>query len=221
MRLNLPSYSCSRFELHADFDVPLSAGPAISSVMEQTHNDVSTTGTDTKTARFGSRLYIDGIIHRAFGQLSMTPNEGRLDIGLIMQLNEADSSLPAPPRRMKPVTALIAVAAQLFDPTDVSCESTFEYGTKQGHISKITLPIPLLAPANPDGITHIEAATFSNRTGDGIQYHITITQSDDTGLVIHIVEFESTTDWSRRSIRGLLNRARDISTQLLVPKGEH
>lgn len=78
--------------------------------------------------------------------------------------------------------------------------------------------MPLIAPVDPEGITHIESAVFSSRFGDAVRYSISVSQDADSDLIAHTVDFESTTDWSRNSMRELLSQAKSISARLLIPQ---
>ena len=224
MKLNLPNYGCIRFEFRADFDVPLDSYPAIHSVMKQTathvHDSFSAGDAGTTVAVFGSKFVIAGINHRAVGNLSVTPRDDNLGVGVWMLLNKVDSSLSRPPRGFKPISVLTAALAQMFDPASVNCNATFGYDLAKGYKSKITFPMPLIIPGDPEGITHIESAEFSSRDDDDIRYRIFVRQDAASGIIVHTVDFESTVDWSRSSIRGLLDNARTISARLVVREGD-
>ena len=223
MRLNLPNYDCIRFEFKADFEVPTGCYAAVHSVMEQTathvHAPVSADDGGATVAIFGSRFVIAGINHRAVGNLSTTPRNDDVGIGIWMLLNKAEGNLPRPPRSIKPISILTKAAARMFAPASSDCSATFEYDLAGGYKSKIALPTPLIVPDHPDGITHLESAEFSSREDDAIRYRILLRHDTDAGTIMHTVNFESAIDWSPGSIRGLLDRARSISTRLLILTG--
>lgn len=220
MKLNLPNYSCTRFQVRADFAVSADRYPAIRTIMEQTENhthDSRLPGEgDTSVAIFGSKFVIGGVNHRAVGNLSATQRNDSWGLGIWVLLNKAGNDLPRPPRNLKPISVLTAAAASTFDPASVACSATFEYDTAEGHRSSIALPIPLIVSGEHEGITHIESAEFSSRDENSIRYRISVRQSANFDTIVHTVDFESTIDWSRSSIRGLLDRARTISTRLLI-----
>lgn len=221
MRLNLPNMLCTSFALHSDFAVSLDQRSAISAVMEQTATHVHPAGTDnpeSTVAMFGSRFVISGISHRALGHLSVTQQEDRLDICILTRLNKISNALPRPPREYKPVAELTTAAARIFGVAGVSYSATFEYHRTEELRSRIALPMPLIAPVDPEGITHIESAVFSSRFDDAVRYSISVSQDADSDLITHTVDFESTTDWSRNSMRELLNQAKSISARLLIPQ---
>lgn len=192
--------------------------------MEQTathvHDPVSAGDAGTTVAVFGSRFVIAGINHRAVGNLSVNPGNDNIGVGVWMLLNKVDNPLSRPPRSFKPISALTAAAAQMFDPAGVNCKATFGYDLAKGYKSRITLPMPLIAPGEPEGITHIESVEFSSRDDDAIRYRILVRQDADSGVIVHTVDFESAVDWSRSSIRSLLDNARTISTRLVVREGD-
>lgn len=187
--------------------------------MEQTENDTHYSRTpgdgDTTVAIFGSKFVIGGVNHRAVGNLSATQRNADWGVGIWVLLDKAGNDLPRPPRSLKPISVLTAAAASTFDPASVACSATFEYDPAQGHRSRIALPMPLIVPGEHEGITHIESAEFSSRDRDAVRYRISVRQSANSDTIVHSVDFESTIDWSRSSIRGLLDRARTISTRLL------
>lgn len=224
MKLNLPNYGCIRFELEADFIAPLDFYAGIRSVMERTsthvHAPASADDVETTVAIFGSKFVIDGVSHRAVGNLSTTTRNDGLGIGVWMLLNKVEGDLPRPPRSIKPISVLTKMAARMFDSTRVDCSAIFEHDLAGGYRSGIALPMPLIVPDHPDGITHIESAEFSRRDNDGIRYRISLRQAVDAGIIVHTVNFASEIDWSPRSIRGLLNQAGSISARLLVRTGD-
>ena len=221
MKLNLPNYGCIRFQIRADLAVSADRYPAVRAVMEQTENHTHDSrlpgGGDTSVAIFGSKFVIGGVNHRAVGNLSATQRNDDWSVGIWILLNKAGNDLPRPPRGLKPISVLTAAAANTLDPASVACSATFEYDPAQGHRSRIALPIPLIAPGEHEGITHIESAEFSSRDADAVRYRISLRQSANSDTIVHTVDFESTIDWSRSSIRGLLDRARIISTRLIDP----
>lgn len=184
------------------------------------HDPVSAGDARTTVAVFGSKFVIAGINHRAVGNLSVTPGNDNIGVGVWMLLNKVDSPLSRPPRSFKPVSVLTTAAAQMFDPASVDCKATFEYDLSKGYKPKIALPMPLFVPGDPEGITHIESVEFSSRGDDAIHYRIFVRQDADSGAIVHTVDFESTMGWSRSSIRGLLDNARTISTRLVIREGD-
>lgn len=224
MKLNLPNYGCIRFEIETDFSAPLDCYAGIKSVIQQTsthvHGPVSADDVETTVAIFGSKFIIDGVSHRAVGNLSTTTRNEGLGIGVWMLINKVEGDLPRPPRGIKPISVLTNMAARMFDPARVDCSAIFEHDLAGGYRSGIALPVPLIVPDHPDGITHIESAEFSRRDNGAIRYRISLHQAVDAGMITHAVNFASEIDWSPRSIRGLLNQAGSISARLLVRTGE-
>ena len=141
---------------------------------------------------------------------------------------------------------MIEAASRLFGSVSVKCDAVFEYDRSYGFNSKVIYPMPLIVQENKDGITHIEngnrkqqgidshsTAGLSTkptlhrrhflrvgRDSDDVQYRILVVNSEDSDSFVHSVYgFEATTDVGRVGIRKLLDRARSISSQLLIRTG--
>ena len=127
--------------------------------------------------------------------------------------------LASPPREIRPVSLLTDSASQLFGTISVNCYTTFEYDKTKGFRSKVSFPVPLVVQEEREGITHIESAQFSRRDNDEIDYRILVLDPEDSASFLHSIDFETTLAIDHNSIRGLLSRARAISTRLVVREG--
>ena len=218
MRLNLPHYRCVYFELSSEFTISMDRDDDIWSLINQTHNFDPTHDNEGghRTAIFGSRTKAGGITHRVRGRLIRTTRPPELDIALFVAMSRTSDNLRPPPRSVRTVSLLVDASPRLFGPINISCRTTFQYDQRQGYKSKIALPIPLMIQEAKYGITHIESARFSRRTNDNIEYQIVVQHHEASDIFTHTVNFESTLELSLNSARSLLDRARLISTQLLI-----
>ena len=222
MRLNLTRFNCVQFDLFSDFPVSADKHAAISALMNQTHSHPASGEIDgePRTALFGSRTRTKGITHGFQGILTSTPEPTQLRITLSVSSSQADEELPPPPKTWRPVSLLVENASNLFGSISVGCRAVFIYDHRHGYESKITLPIPLRIQDDSDGITHIESAQFSRRNNDELEYRVLVVNLDDSDSLVHTIDFESTVELSLNSVRGLVDRARSISTRLLIQAGE-
>ena len=177
--------------------------------------------TVTKVAVFGSRFTVDGTLYQVRANVSKVKREHDTEFELSISSNRAPTGLKRPSRHIKPVALLIDAASELFGTIDVRCDAMFEYDSASGHQSALPLPMRLLAPEAPDGVTHLENAEFSRRDDTGVRYSIVVLNTDNSGLLVHAVHFEQSTELSRGLVRQLLDRAHAISDRLLVPAGEN
>ena len=171
---------------------------------------------ETKNALFGSRSKLGGITYQYLGLLSRTTSEDRVNYTFSITASPASDELPRPPRGVRPVSLPLQAAGKLFGHVEVNCVANFEYDLTQGFRSKISFPIPLILPGGTEEITHIEGAEFSHRANDNVQYRIRVAIHEDANLLDHWITFESNLELSQNSIRGLLDKARAISSRLLV-----
>ena len=222
MRLNLPHCHCIQFELISDFTASLEKDADILLLMNQTHNHDTTDEEPANpvSALFGSRTRTAGVTHRVRGRLTRTPRQSDLRIRLSVSSARASDNLRPPPREFRPVSRLVETSGWLFGPIDVSCSAVFEYERKQGYQSKISFPIPLMFQGEENGLTHIESAQFSRRDNDEIDYQVVVMNREESDSLIHSVSFKSNLELSLISVRGLVDKARSISTQLLLHTGE-
>ena len=224
MKLNLPNYDCVLFVVEASLDVPSEHEAAIRAVADSTsshvHDPVSDNDDRIKVAVFGSKFVIGDVNYRAAGTLSVAQSAPLTKADVLLITQKASDTLTRPPRAIKSATALTEAAARLFDQGTVECNATFEYSLSNGYLSKIALPMPLIHSGNPGGITHIESAEFSSRSGEAIDYRVVVRYDENHNTLTHAVNFSAVSDLSRRALRGLLAKASAISRQLLVQKGE-
>lgn len=187
------------------------------SLMRQTHgHNINDDTEGPPSAFFGAVTRNRGILHRVRGSLIMARHPTDLHIHLSVNSGRAPAGQRPPPRSYKPVSQLVEASGVLFGPIEVNCHAIFEYDQKQGYRSRISLPVPLINPEEADGITHIESAQFSRRDKDKIDYQIIVVKNDESETLTHSVIFESTLELNLVSVKGLVRRARQISTQLLA-----
>ena len=222
MRLNLADFNCAEFELLSEFIVPPSKNAEIEAFMRQTMvQDLGDAENQALIARFASKSEIAGITHRYIGTL--TKKQSKIEMGYALSItgNLAPDDLPPPPPDLEPVVGLVDAAAKLFGPVAVGYTAAFNYKQSQGYQSKIHFPVPLISPQGPNNITHIENALFSSRnSAGGVEYLILVESKDDTDSLAHSVNFSTVIELSHNSIRELLDRARSISTRLLIQPGD-
>ena len=222
MRLNLPNYHCTEFELTSDFSISKDKNAAIDAYMDLTLTEDPEADAEggTRTAYFGARSRNRGITHRVQGRLDKTIGLEELEIGLTILSTLASNQLGPPPREIKSVSFLVESAAELFGPVGVSCRAIFNYNAESGFASAVSLPIPLIVQAEGHSVTHLETMQLSRRENDEIVYKVIVASNDVPRLILHSVDFETTVEWSMKSVRELFAKARTISKQLLVQVGE-
>lgn len=224
MRLNLPNVHCREFSVESNFVVPKSTYEAIGQLMEGTlvhsHGPDDDYPEATVVAVFGSTFTVDGMLYRARANLSSSDRQDDVSVGLRIVHDKAPTGFARFQRGVKPVSMLVDAAAKLFGSIEFTCDALFDYDESSEYRSSLPLPIPLLAPEAPGGVTHIENAEFSRRDDTGIDYRILVLNSSDSSSVVHAVHFESVNEVTRRTIRQSLNRAHSISSRLLILTGE-
>ena len=146
----------------------------------------------------------------------MTRNPTDLDLLLSVTSNRASADLGTPPSAFRPVSLLVNASTELFGAIEVSCQAVFEYDQREGYRSKLVLPVPLMIPEEDGGVTHIESVQFSRRDNDQVDYQIIVMESDDSESLAHAISFTSTVELSLRSVKGLVDKARLISTRMLA-----
>ena len=225
MKLNLPNYDCVLFVVEASFDVSPEQDVAIRAIVASTSSHVhAPDGADDDeeiVAVFGSKFVIGASNYRAVGNLSIAQRAPSHKADVWLMTHKASDTLARPPRAIKSVTTLTESTGRLLDQGTIECNATFEYSPSSGYVSSIDLPIPLINSGNPGGITHIESAEFSSRSGDSIDYRVVVSNDEERNVLAHTVNFSSVGDLSRRSLRGLLGRASALSRQLLVQEGDN
>ena len=222
MRLNLPNYHCVQFRLTSEFSISKDRDAEIEAFMDLTHTHDPEPGEErgTRVALFGSRTRTKGITHQVQGRLTKTSVPTELDITLSVSSIRVSDQLGPPPKSYRPVTLLVESAAEFFGPVEISCSAVFNYDSELGYRSKISLPMPLMLQGGQIGVTHLESIQFSRRDNDEVDYRVIVANRDEAELFVHSVDFESTVELSRNSVRGLIDKARKISNQLLFRIGE-
>ena len=213
MRLDLPRHNCVSFELQGELTPLGDSDASFQDLMELTY--AQRIENDT-LAIFASRYVIRGTIHKVQGVIVRIEDGEESNFQVSIAVTRASSSLPRPPRTMRPVSRLLEVASDLFDKVNASCTASFEYKSSEGYRSRVVLPIVL--PIEPDrsGVTHIESAQFSRRDGDSVEYRVAVLPSDDFDGFLHVVNFDDSIPLDQASIRGLLTKAGSFSNSLVT-----
>lgn len=215
MRLNLPNHHCIAFSMVSQFTAPKEKDAEIQAFMDRTmtRQDEDDDGV-LVTAAYGSVSRSGGVPHRVSAVLTKKSREDGVAMTLMAEI-ERDAGIEPPPRGMRSVNYLIEAASDLFGPIDVACHALFEYDSALGFKSRARLPIPLIIPDDPNGVTHIESAQFSRRDADGIVYTIAVGEPDDGAGIAHSVDFESTVSLGHSQVRELFDSAISISMPLI------
>ncbi len=208
----------SEFSVAEEQDINIQA--FLSQTATHSHDSVKDNEEATLVSLFASRSRIGGVTHRIRCIVSRRLRQGVPRYRLSMTNNRSSDRLPAPPRGYRPVSVLVNAAPDLFGPVDVRCNAVFEYSESDDLRSKVTYPIPLIVHDEGNGITHIENAEFSRRDTEDIQYRILIANSEESDSFVHSVSFDTATDLSPTGIRNLFDRARSISSQMLIRTGD-
>ena len=210
--------------MESDFVVSKPTYEAIGQFMEKTLTHSHGPDNDHPEAMivavYGSTFTIEGTQYRVRANLSSVDQEEDVRIALRIVHDKSPTGSTRFGRGVKPVSMLIDASNQLFGPIELVCDVLFEYNESSEYRSSLPLPIPILAPEVPDGVTHIENAEFSRRDDNGVDYRILVLNSSDLGSLVHAVHLESVSEVTRSSIRQSLNRAHSISNRLLTLKGE-
>ena len=212
------SHLCDSFAMSSRFTVGWEFDSVLTTFMFRTylteHDDGR--GVDvTQRAHFGSLLTTVGGAYVAGGHLTRIPFKDTIEVALSFTVDVAAASQRRPPRIIKPVFDLLKGAPVLFGKRPFSCTVEFAYDDDQGVRSAFPLPMGLVLPQGAGGITHIENATFSRRTDQGLVYSVFVMPPEGTDPLKHFVEFEEEFTLSRGAVGQVLRRARGMSSQLL------
>ena len=215
MRLNLPRHNCIHFGILAEVTVSKENDAAIKSFMDQAATHTHVHEEHTHVAIFGSRSQIGGTTHRIRGSLQRSVDaEDVRSVRLSITNDRASDTLRRPPTSIKPVSHLIEASSRLFGSIGITCNSIFEYDESTHYRSSVRFPMPLMIRDHPAGITHIEQAQFSRRVNNTCEYRISV--SENASSFTHSIDFEPTVLLNRKSIVQLFEKARAISSQLLI-----
>ena len=219
MRLNLTRHNCNHLGLRGQFNVSKEKDDEVLSFLDQTETHIHRhEENDSTFAFFGSRSQVAGTTYRVQGSLRRSVDaDGLRSIELIVTNDLARGTLRRPPSGIRPVSDLIEASHRLFGAFEITCNATFEYNEKQGYRSTMRLPFELIVPEDTAGITHIEAAQFSRRVGDVVEYRIAI--SDDADSFTHQIGFEKNIRFGSSSLAELLVMAKRISNQFIEING--
>ena len=224
MRLDLPRHNCIHFAISGEARVAVDKNDAIHSLMFQTvnytHSSAGDDSEDTLVAIFGSRSRVRGIMYRVRATLSQRVEGSEYIYTISIEYNRASEQLRPPPRRIRPVSILIDNASQLFDIITFDCEGVFEYHQSDGYTSKFQFPLPMIFQDDSRGITHMERAEFSNRSGDDVQYTVSVFPDHEQNFVEHMVGLQRDIQINRNAIRALFGETSMISSRLVHHAGE-
>ena len=209
---------CDSFAMSSRFTVGWELDSVLTTFMSRTHLTEHDDGRGvdvTQRAHFGSLLTAAGGTYVSGGHLTRIPFQDTIEIALSFGVDVAAVSQRRPPRFIKPVFELLRGAPVLFGKRPFSCIAEFAYASDQGVRSAFPLPMGLARPQGAGGITHIENATFSRRTDQGLVYSVFVIPPEDTEPLKHVVEFEEACTLSRGAVGQVFRRARGMSSQLL------
>ena len=219
MRLNLPRHNCVRFAISGEFTVDEDSDGEVLALMDSTEGHTHTDDDEnTRVAFFGSRFRVAGINHQVRGILyrSVDVNDVR-KMRTSITNERASDTLRRPPGTVRPISRLLDVAERMFGEIEVSCTAIFEYDVSNEFSSRVRFPIPLFVQDVGSGISHVEHAEFSRRINDEIEYRVSV--SEDSDSLMHAVSFEENIPLDGKSIARLFDRARSISSGLIVQNG--
>ena len=219
MRLDLLRFNCINFSLSAEVRTARDHVERIQDVMSQTVCHRLAVDEEGETlvlgASFGSVSKLRNGTYRIRSRLVDSLDENEHVVSLEVEYEIAPDGLSPPPRGMRPVSVLIDNSSDVFGVISVTCHAFFEYNQSGGFLSSINFPLPLMLQDEARGITHIESAQFSLRSGDNVLHTVIVTTNSETGSVGHMVEFEKEVQLNRAAIRALFNEAVAISTRLV------
>ena len=218
MRLNLPRHNCVHFGISGELTVSEKDDGAIQSFIARTgtHSHERSEGRGS-VALFGSRSRFGDANLRVLGSISRSPGpDEQRSIQLSLTIDRIRDQLRRPPSVFRPVSMLVDAACGLFGTIKLNCDARFEYDRLQRYASKARFPAPLIVQEGSAGITHIDGAQFSRRVSGETEYRISVTVSDDGASFVHSVDFETEVLLDRRAIHRLFERARSISSELLI-----
>ena len=172
-------------------------------------------------AVFGSISKMRNGRYRLRGSLAHSSDENDGIVRFAVAYDIAPDSLPPPPRAVRPVSTLVDNVSQLLGLFTLNCEAVFEYRQPDGHLSKVRFPIPLVLQDAAEGITHIESAEFSSRSGNDVRYNVAVTPNPEGDAVEHLVELNREVPLNRTAIRALFDETVSISSRLVERMGEN
>lgn len=216
MRLNLSRHNCVHFGISGEFTVSEKDDRAIQSFVAQTgtHSHIRNDGKGSM-ALFGSRSQFGDVNLRVLGSITRSPGpDEQRSIRLALTIDRIRDRLERPPSVFRPVSKLVDAASGLFGTIRVSCDAVFEYD--QRYVSKARFPSPMILQEGSAGITHIDGAQFSRRVDGETEYRISITVPDDGASFVHSVDFVTTVQLDRKAIHRLFERARSLSSELVI-----
>ena len=226
MRLDLPRHNCIHFAISGEARVAVDKkNDALHSLMIQTENytrsSAGDNSEDTLVAIFGSISRVSGIMHGVRATLSRQAGEGEYIYTISIEYNRASEQLRPPPRRIRPVSILIDNVSQLFDIVTFECDAIFVYHQSDGYTSKFQFPLPMIFQDDSGGITHIERAEFSNRSGDDVRYTVSVFPDHKHDSVGCAIGLQRDKQVSRDTIRALFRETSIISSQFVRYDGEN
>lgn len=222
MRLDLLRYNCIHFNVSGEAvltrDQMTEVKAFISQTVNHSHGD-DEDDSERVVAIFGSRSKLRSGIYGLRGSLSHSSDSDDLAVRFSISYDRASELLPSPPRSMRPVSLLIDNVSQLLGLISVECDAIFEYHQSDGYVSAVQFPAPLFLSDEAKGITHIESAEFSSRSGDDILHSIAVLPNVEEDAIVHLVEFHrEDVQLNRPKIRALFNENVSISSRLIQRK---
>ena len=222
MRLDLLRYNCAHFNVSGEAVLTRDQMTEVQAFMSRTLNhNHGDDGDDSgrAIAIFGSRSKLRSGIYGVRGSLSHSSDDDDLVVRLSISYDRASELLPSPPRSVRPVSVLIDSVSQLLGLISIECDAIFEYHQSDGYVSTVQFPAPLFLSDEANGITHIESAEFSSRSGDDILHSIAVIPNVEEDVIVHLVEFQrEDVQLNRPTIRALFNENVSISSRLIQRK---
>ena len=220
MNLPLTRYHCTRLLLASESNLPMVSESDLRSLIGQTINNLDEAPTDGEHfGLFLSQYRVEEQVCQAVGRLRFKPSQDGLSVRLLIGYETSERALLRKGIRIRSIFTFIRHVSELLGSVSLECISRFEYDRKQGFDSRITLPAPLTIPEGADGLTHIEAAEFSRRDANGLQYGIGVSSDEENSIFRHDIHFSSTLQLSRRAIRQVFDQSRSISMRFVDHPG--
>ena len=219
----LATHHCVRLRVESRFFLGLEADGPLVQFMEQASHLGSADSDSSRATRqmpIGTLLKVDEGHYAMSGRLNRSPREDAVRVALSLTVEKHRGVGVPPPRSFVPAFRVLHAAKGLFGPQDFRFTAEFEYRSDLGLQSKVPLPMMFVLPTSA-GVTHIESATFSRRTAQGVEYTVLVIPGEDDAPLIHAVSFHEVCALTRATYGRVVRKARSLSANLLQEGGNH
>jgi hypothetical protein len=197
-RLSLPRYNCSWFMVRLHFD-----GKQLATNLDQSQRN------------YGSTYRRNSEPHAVSGRLHPIGDTERYHAELVYRSRD----LGEPPKSFAPVDVLWSLIESITEPVEVEAIATMNYPEEDWE-PLVGVPIAFPGPVQVlRKFTHMEAATFSKRTGDDLQYSVEISKGGQKQILMTVRSFREA-PFSGSLVANMLRECSKVSHFLVRPRGK-